>query len=224
MKHVKKKKSKKNKILFSIGIIIIIIGILWIVWGQKNLNSEKVITLGKIELISVNQFNEPIIGEEFALYDYEENLLLEIKTGTDGKVMFYKVPVGDYILKIKNLDSKYKSNQEEQVFSVQGGKTTTITFTNTWQEAIFSLYAVDSNDSETKISGATFELYDEEGYILSTMTTNNEGLAQEELEPGTYYFQQQTTKNGYKIDDTLYRVKISNNQKTFKTTIKNEKE
>jgi len=76
------------------------------------------------------------------------------------------------------------------------------------------------------LENAKIELYDEEEYILDTGYTNGDGIYAFNFETtGTYYMQQLEAKEGYVIDDTLYRIRLDDEENfTFYTTIVNKED
>lgn len=99
---------------------------------KKNLTIEweKTSTLGKITLNCVDEDGNPVVGATFELLDDEENSLGEIKTGTDGKVSFYSVPVGSYTLREKEAPEGYKIAKKTKNLTVEPNETTKVKFVN----------------------------------------------------------------------------------------------
>lgn len=91
---------------------------------------EKVTTIGKIELIVTDKEDKPMVGAKFELIDSSEKVLGEVSTGTDGKVMFYSVPVGEYTLKQTAAPEGYEIKEETKKVTVVGGETATVNFEN----------------------------------------------------------------------------------------------
>ena len=183
---------------------------------------EKITTLGKIELIKVDQDEEPVVGAKFALKDFEGNVLGEVETGTDGKVMFYNVPVGDYILEEISAPEGYAIKDKSQNVTVVGGETTTVKFIN--ERLTGKLVITKVDDANKPLANVTFEIYDEEGYVMDTITTDENGKASSKnLDYGTYYFKEISAPEGYIMDETLYRFKLDEENRTFYTTVTNER-
>lgn len=183
---------------------------------------EKITTLGKIELVKVDQDDEPVVGAKFALKDYEGNVLGEVETGTDGKVMFYNVPVGDYILEEISAPEGYAIKDKSQNVTVVGGETSTVKFVN--ERLTGKLVITKVDDANKPLANVTFEIYDEEGYVMDTITTDENGKASSKnLDYGTYYFKEISAPEGYIMDETLYRFKLDEENRTFYTTVTNER-
>ena len=183
---------------------------------------EKITTLGKIELIKVDQDEEPVVGAKFALKDFDGNVLGEVETGTDGKVMFYNVPVGDYILEEISAPEGYAIKDKSQNVTVVGGETTTVKFIN--ERLTGKLVITKVDDANKPLANVTFEIYDEEGYVMDTITTDENGKASSKnLDYGTYYFKEISAPEGYIMDETLYRFKLDEENRTFYTTVTNER-
>ena len=95
---------------------------------ELTLNFMTKATIGKIELTNYDENGEIYLyGTDYILYKVEENNLVDlghVKSGGDGKVMFYKVPEGKY--KIAKLDEKGNVIKMSEEFVVTGGKKTSV--------------------------------------------------------------------------------------------------
>ena len=74
--------------------------------------------------------NNPVVGARIALKSSEGKTYGEVESGTDGKIMFYSVPVGEYVLEQVEVPEEYEVTQIEKAkkITVNGGKTTILTF------------------------------------------------------------------------------------------------
>lgn len=100
-------------------------------WKEHmTLEWEQVSTLGKIELTCVDEDGDVVTGAEFELLDYEENSILKAESGTDGIIKFYKVPVGEYILRQNTAPDGYRIKTKSKELTVKPSKTTKIKFVN----------------------------------------------------------------------------------------------
>ena len=91
---------------------------------------EKVTTIGKIELDVTDKDDKPMVGTKFELINNSEKVLGEASTGTDGKIIFYSVPAGEYTLKQTSAPDGYEIKEETKKVTVVGGETATVTFEN----------------------------------------------------------------------------------------------
>ena len=108
----------------------------------------------------------------------------------------------------------YKTNSETyQVIAsgyraVKNGNTQTSLTVNWISVGALEIYKKDRETGE-KISNTKFELRDEKGVIVDTITTNSEGYAKSEnLIAGKYTLKEISTDNKYILDDTPIEVTI----------------
>lgn len=139
----KEKFYKTMLILVSIILIIVVILGIYLFNNQdkdkdkdKNANTNKdidvetVTTLGRIELIVVDENNQPVSGSVFHLIDAYNNFLMEVQSRSDGIIDFYSVPVGDYTIKQISAPEGYKIKENSKKVTVIGGELTTVKFEN----------------------------------------------------------------------------------------------
>ena len=190
--------------------------------GESTIEWENVTTIGSIELIKVDQDEEPVVGAKFALKSTDGKTYGELETGTDGRIMFYGVPVGEYILEEISAPEGYAIKDKSQNVTVVGGETSTVKFVN--ERLTGKLVITKVDDANKPLANVTFEIYDEEGYVMDTITTDENGKASSKnLDYGTYYFKEISAPEGYIMDETLYRFKLDEENRTFYTTVTNER-
>lgn len=215
------KQVSKSFIITVILAILLIVTIILLVVNNKQTIAPQTETLGQIELISVNQNDQFIVGEKFVLKDSTGKILGEFESGTDGKVKFYSVPIGDYTLEVLEALEGYEPQETSKQLTVKPGEKTTVVFKNTWKDALLTINIVD--DDNKPIPNVPVNLYDEEGYFLDALKTNDEGFIYKDLTNGTYYFKQENFSDKYKLDETLYKLKVDNENKTFYQVVVNNR-
>ncbi len=188
---------------------------------ELTINWEKITTLGKIELVKVDQDDQPVVGAKFALKDSTGKVLGEVQTGTDGKVMFYSVPVGDYVLEEIEAPEGYTIKEKSKNVTVIGGQTSTVKFVNDRITGRLVITKVD--DTNKPLANVTFEIYDNDGYVVDRVTTDSNGKASVNVNYGTYFFKEVSAPEGYIMDETLYRFTVNAENRTFYKTITNER-
>ena len=77
------------------------------------------------------------------------------------------------------------------------------------------------DDSEKVLSMGSFNLYDEEGYLITTVEIGEDGNAKLEVNPGLYYFKQASGPEKYIMDDTMYKFTVDADNRTFNKTVTN---
>ena len=121
-------KESNKKVIIGGIIALVIITIIVVVIIKLITKKEKITTLGRIELTALDGNREPIEGVKFNFIDQYGNVLMEVKTGKDGIVDFYSVPVGEYILEILDEIEGYEVSEKSQKVNVTGGNLTEVIF------------------------------------------------------------------------------------------------
>ena len=208
-------KKKKLNLKILIGILCIMLVIVLVIYNrQNNQEDTSVVTLGKVELICVNENNEPIIGEKFTLKDSEGKDLGEVESGTDGKVMFYSVPIGDYDLEVTQNVEGYEPEEKIKKVTVIGGETATVTFKHVQNKGNLLLVVTDQNGNPAE--GIEYDLMDSNKQSIITISTHEKGLAgAKNLPLGTYYYKE---KNEI-YDKEIHEVKIEEKDEVVRNDI-----
>ena len=131
---------------------------------------------------------------------------------SNGKVWFY-FTVGRY--KIEELSSSegYYLNTNGLEFEIVEGDDTSkkIDFYNDKVEGKININKTDEDGNNIK--GVIFEIYDEEGNIVDTITTTDSKTESKLLPLGKYIVKEKETVYGYQKNDTEYEVNLEyNNQ------------
>ena len=182
---------------------------------------EKVNTYGIIELVKSDQDNEPVVGAKFRLQKEDGTVIGDLETGTDGKITFYKVPEGNYILTEISAPEGYVIKEKSKNVTVVGGQTTHVEFTN--ERITGKLLITKIDDANKPLENVKFNIYDSEGYLVTSVVTDSQGKATVNIDYGTYYFQEVEVPYGYEIDDTMYKFSVTEENRIFYKTVTNER-
>lgn len=98
--------------------------------GDSTIEWSTVTTIGTLELECVDEDDNPVVGATFELLSTEGKVYDELDTGTDGKIMFYGMPVGKYIVREKNVPDGYEIQKKSKTVTIKAAKTTTVKFVN----------------------------------------------------------------------------------------------
>ena len=90
---------------------------------ELKINFDTEITIGEIELITYDINGNIESGKTVILYDEALNELGRSVSGNDGKINYYKVPIGNY--KLVKIDENGNEINSKEVI-VNGGKTTEV--------------------------------------------------------------------------------------------------
>ncbi len=208
---------KNNKKLI-IGIIILVLIIFALLIGFYLMKTNKTIK-GVIECTVLDQSDIGVSNITIRLAKQDGTIIGDVKSGADGKIMYYDVTPGNYTLSQIDTKDGYNKNEELVNVTVNSNETSTIDFKI--ERTIGMLEITKEDDSNNPINNVTFNIYDEEGYLITSIITNEHGKANITLQNGTYYLKEADVEEGYIKDDTMYRVVVDDENKTFFKTVTN---
>lgn len=162
-------------------------------------------------------------GTEFQLWQGTTYLDSQYLSG--GTCEFTGLVPGEYTIKeiAGNTTTNFNIDTDKQVTLVlktqenidEGLCDPTVNFTNTFKTGDFAFVKHDTDDYETVLGGAVYQLtgmnWNGSAYVLKTytLTTNSSGFASvTNLTPGVYTFKEITAPSGYQIDPTTYSITI----------------
>lgn len=205
--------------------------------GSGNGNGDYI---GSVQLLKVDKDDSTIKlpGAEFELQDKDGNTLQSgLTTDADGKISLELNP-GEYQFVETKAPSGYKLDKTPVKFTIEKNQTSEVVVSKTNTKKTINppvdpvtkgtaeLSKVDKNDGKV-LSGAVFELQDTNGKVIkSGLTTDLLGrITVTDLKAGEYQFVETKAPDGYVLDKTPIKFKISNNQSTtVKLTKENKKD
>ena len=182
-------------------------------WNKVNYN-------GEIELVKVDQDNQPVAGAEFNLVDSNGTVLITRKTGSDGKINFINVPAGNYTLVEVSAPEGYTIKNKSTNVTVKANEKTPVKVVNDRITGKIIITKVD--DLARPLGNVVFEVYNSKGQAVGQMKTDAQGKASMTLDYGKYYFKEISAPAGYTVDSTLYNFSVTNENRTFYQTVVNE--
>ena len=182
-------------------------------WNKVNYN-------GEIELVKVDQDNQPVAGAEFNLVDSNGTVLVTRKTGSDGKINFINVPAGNYTLVEVSAPEGYTIKNKSTNVTVKANEKTPVKVVNDRITGKIIITKVD--DLARPLGNVVFEVYNSKGQAVGQMKTDAQGKASMTLDYGKYYFKEISAPAGYTVDSTLYNFSVTNENRTFYQTVVNE--
>ena len=197
--------------------------------------AENELKKGQVKVIKVDEENNQIklAGVEFEILNENNEVLEKIVTNKNGEAISSKYPIRDFE-KLKIRESKtlenYELSDEVKTVTLEEGKITEVTFTNTKIKGKIEITKVSADNNEatgekkgTLLEGAVFEIYTEDNVLVDTLTTGKDGKCISNLlEYGTYYIKEKSSGSDYYLLNTEeYYVEIKENGKTVPVTIEN---
>ncbi|RKD25892.1 hypothetical protein BEP19_02895 [Ammoniphilus oxalaticus] len=175
-------------------------------------------TTGSVNIIKIDAEDETkrLKDASFALYDRYGNLIREASTGNNGEVLFdrlrFEIP---YTIKEVSAPTGYSLNGEVKGFILTSkNKNVEYKVKNEKITGSIKLIKIDADNNTTKLSGAIFELLDENKEVLkqSDATTSDGIVVFDKLEFNTkYIIREKTSPWGYKLSDEEYSFTLQNN-------------
>ena len=170
--------------------------------------------------------SEGVSGAEITIYDKTGKIVYHDITDNHGEIKAFKLPVGTYTFKETNAPEGYLINEATFTFTIHedGSVTGDNTVSDERIQGAISVKKVDSVDESFALKGATFYLFNEQGLLIDTLITDENGVATSNLlDYGIYTLKEVEAPEGYSLPDESTRIFVSEHQKTYEITIANEK-
>ena len=186
--------------------------------GSGNGNKKGSVILTKK---SSDDANVPLQGAVYSLY--KQGLDTPIQTGlttdANGQISVSDLVAGDYYFVETTPPAGYSKNPNEIPFTITG-QTTSAVYVSTMDETEESKEGsiiIQKLDSETgwKLPGAEFEVTNDEGVVVGTITTDQLGYGHlYNLPYGTYTLKETKSPDGYLLNDKEIKVTVGDNDQT----------
>ena len=143
---------------------------------------ENELKKGSIRVIKVDLDNNEIKleGVKFDVFDENNNFLETITTDENGEAVTSRYSVRDFAkLKIKESETleNYVLSDEVKTIELEPNYIKDIVFQNEKKKAQIKVIKVDKDNNEIKLQNVTFNVLDEQGNIVDTLTTDINGVA-----------------------------------------------
>jgi LPXTG-motif cell wall-anchored protein len=178
---------------------------------------------GNILIVKIGDDGEPLQGAEFALYKDGMAVGKALETDDDGEVLFEDVLYGTYEIRETKAPEGYVLTDATFVAKIdKDGETVSLEISNSLITSTVSIKKVEKG-TVTGLKGAEFIIEDEEGGVVFTGSTGNDGTLTVILPYGKYIVKESKAPEGYMLDTKSYSVDIKENGQTFNMVVENEK-
>ena len=176
---------------------------------------------GNLKIYKVDEDNNNIgLGNvEFELYSEEQKKVIgTYATDVNGEIYIENLRTGKYTLKEKNTNKWYNlvEGLEIEVKWKQDEPQTEIIVKNELKKGQLKVIKVDKDNNEIKLPGVTFNVMKEDGQVLETITTDENGEAKTDRYSIRDYqkikLQEVSTKEEYKLNDEIFTIQLKENE------------
>lgn len=183
----------------------------------------------KITKTDADRKDKKLPGAVFSVYESGNGKKAgEMLTGEDGTASL-ELPAGSYTIKETAAPKGYRLPEEPLHITLQAGGVGELSVTNQKAEetreepGALRITKRDAEDGK-RLKDATFGIYGADtDNRMGEVTTDRKGVAEIELDPGSYYLLELEAPAGYRLDEEKVGFTIRAGQTTEKT-VKNEKE
>ena len=188
--------------------------------GNTNISKtfEFQFKFGEVTVKKVDLDNQDIVikGAEFTIKNAKGEIASVITTDENG-VASSKLLPGNYTIEETKAPEGYLIFNGKQEFIIEEDQTegVNLLFTNKKDLGTVILIKVDTDDESKVLSGVEYELYDNELNKIDDFITGEDGkITVNSLVPGTYFFLETRSQEGYVQDSNRLYFTIESNQQT----------
>ena len=190
---------------------------------------ENELKKGQIRVIKVDQDNNEIKlkGVKFNVLDENNNVLETIITNDEGETVTSRYALRDFekltLQEVETLEN-YKLTEEPQTIKLEANEIVDVVFQNEKKKGQVKVIKIDEDNNEIRLEGVKFDVYDESGNIVDTLTTDKNGEAVSKRLPidQEYTVQETKTLENYVLTEEPQTVVLEQDQITD-LTFENEK-
>ena len=180
---------------------------------------------GSLEITKVDEdTKEPIEGVKFNILNSNKKIITTVTTDKNGKATVKDLVKGTYYYEEVEAPAYYQFSNTKVKFEINtNNEIVRKTVTNKKITGTIEITKVD--DAKQPVEGVVFEIKDEQGNLVDTITTNKDGIAvsSKPLVKGIYTYQEISAPDGYIMDSDVYKFEVKNVNQIIKKTVKNER-
>jgi hypothetical protein len=164
--------------------------------------------------------NLPISNTTYTIYDENHNKIDDLTTNKNGLTEI-ELLYGKYYYKESKAAEGYNVDDTEYELIIDKSKTYSKILYNNKIKGNLIIIKKDK-DTDEVIPNTKFNIYDQDNNLVDEIITNEEGIANINLEYGKYYYQESVANPLYEMNDTIYELSIEEN-KDYEFIIYNSK-
>ncbi|WP_414838835.1 SpaA isopeptide-forming pilin-related protein [Carnobacterium sp. TMP28] len=161
---------------------------------------------GIVQLKNVDGKGKQLQGATFSIVNTKgDTVLADLVSGKDGLIIVDELAPGDYRFIETGAVPGYILNDKESNFTIvaeEAGKPNAV-LVGDFANYQGSVELTKTDNKETLLSGAVFELTGDNGYEATNFTTKDDKITVNNLKPGKYEFKEVTAPVGFIINTTV---------------------
>lgn len=183
---------------------------------------------GSIKISKVDSddktFNKNLIGTKYNLYDINNNLIKELSVNSKGIIYLDNLDIGSYYVQESVSSKMYNKDINKYYFDINlDNPNVNLILEDEIIKGNIKILKIDK-DTNDLLSDVCFTLTDENNNKVAYGCTDNEGiLTFNNIKYGNYLLKETKAKEGYKLDNNIYKVNINKDKEEINLNIKNEK-
>lgn len=189
---------------------------------RETITNEKIV--GKLQILKVgDDEKKPLEGAEFEIYDSNKKVIAKLTTDKNGKAVSPDLGKGSYTYKEVKAPDGYDMDTKEYTFKIETlNQVVEQTVTDKKIYGVIKIIKVDENDKP--IEGVKFEIIDSNNKVISTVTTDANGIAQvQNLPIGKYKYREVDTPYLYVLDEKEYEFEITSESREASAKVVNQR-
>lgn len=183
-----------------------------------NINNGKIIVVKRDY-----DTNTKLQGVKFELISEDGKYKFESVTDKNGEIHFENLFPGKYRLREIQTLNEYEICEDEFEIEIKYNSVEKIEVFNELKKGNIKIVKVD--DSDNKLDGVIFELYNKDMELLETLITDENGEVKSEFYPSEnkiYFLKEIKSKDGYVLNEEIIKIELEEG-KTVEYKIENEK-
>jgi len=180
--------------------------------------------IGSISILKTDEYDTPLSGAVFGLYNEQEQLIAELTTDADGRAERGSLVMGGYFLREHTAPDGFAPVEGDIPFSITTqGEVIEKTIVNS--AGCGTLKIIKSGEDGNPLSGVVFEVYREsDNEKIGEIVTDEYGIAEIEFPLGCYYLAEIQTAEGYRLPEGGFTFALTEHGATVELPILNQRE
>ncbi|WP_283698558.1 SpaA isopeptide-forming pilin-related protein [Clostridium perfringens] len=176
---------------------------------------------GAVQVIKKGDDGKLLTGAKFVLKSTDGSKIAETAS-ENGKAVFNDIRPADYILEETEAPTGYLITNPVNV-TVKPNKVSTVEMTDTQIKGKIQILKIDG-ETQKPLKGAEFEVKNDNGEKVATITSGDDGIAETGVLPfANYVIKEIKAPDKYTLNGKEYPVSITKHMETVKLTVANTK-